>query len=621
MGFRNNAKWCWVGIAAVGVLKFLSIATVVAAAVAFSFSFGDKASIKKCAVEAAKKINEGNNDQAVQYTDGLVKSLEEHIAGLEQQEKTIKNNRLLYQGQVNRQVAELLRANVRLATQQITKSQWLANYRDVLNQSGDMTGKVIAAFWILLGGEMSDEQMLLLINSDLELENRGLLSLLFANKKKQAGFKTVEDCVRFYNKLLMPVKDANVVQKIISQYIEILDHEGQNEMANRILDNFIAEYSDTKLAVASVSLRLGSVVPGSKRDEMIIGYAEKYASSAIGKKLIGLYVRALAHNHRISDVIAILDNNGELGKTITADKVDQVLADLSKKAMEFPEIQVATRYKVSQEDKNDDPEITELNIIYARLAQKLYESGAYTASIKHGFVVLQEAGALPLNLITKLPLYDPSDISAGIDATETKLIAQYINILIARLLRRHSQADQEMQELSEQVLPAKLRPYVFLLQSQIAAEKHDYKLATNKAEEALAEVPGSFVLLYCQQQIVKSQKLSLAEVAIKKELRELHDSVGAVTGIDATVEQHNRCAQLHMALGEIEQAIDEYMQIAEKYPGHAVAPEILAECISILEQIDQEKYIKRIKYIKGRLLEKYPRSSRARKYCQPTSKI
>ncbi len=524
----------WFGaVATTGVvIKTVATTGAIVAATAFSFNFGDKGGgLKQYANEALGLMAKGENTQAVEYMDRLVASLDDQLMRLEEEAKAqaadpatktadkkmtgdnISFNkptkaRILAQGRRSGQVAELVRASVRLAADNLSDEGRLAICEEILNANADESSRIIESLMYVLGNQFDVEDMEKLMKRDIPSAARGKLALWLADRAAPGGNATTDQRISFYEALLSYDVDAKAAKNLLSRYLMVLNRSNVRGRTHEVLDHILTLFSDSEVGTAAAVLLLGAMEPGPIRDERVVTLVEKYPDSAISRALKGVYLTALISQSQFEKVLKMVDNASLLDKITTQEEAAEVCLALLQKACLLRDTAAGDGLPWSFAKKVEAAQEATPLFIQASLAEQFAESGDYALSTAFNFEALRSIGKLPadLALATGQPIREPLDLGDITKPNLAKPIAKYFTVLVKHELKETDAADGVLQELAKEPLPKTVLPYVLFLMVQNEVEDKDYDSAVKHANEALAALPDSPILLKLQTDVVKAQQ-------------------------------------------------------------------------------------------------------------------
>ena len=550
-------------------------------------------------------VDEGKGSEALEYTDNVAGELDNYIeklrweardklviravdteeenkkaiAAVAQKQKAIKN------GMLQRKILGIVKYRILLKTGELTRGEWKEKTCVVLNADSDNSGEILQYFLWLADKRVTTRDVWDLLKSEVPTNAKGELANWLVNKGAPDEEATYKECEAFFWELLLLVSDSEFAPKILIAFIERLDDitaKGvrQNEMntTNAVLDTFITLYPDNVLGVTAAKLRLGAFIPGATRDTKTIELVEKYPGTEIARAILLLHIRALSRKGEFENVLASIDANGMLEGINNEKDAAGVFLRLAEKASQMTTVSIPNRYSRGETEKEvtttSSKKTTSFSICVGMADQLCDTEDNYTAA-ELIFAALEKKKALPQNLVTGQALHELVDIGYLSVPDIAIPVSNYLRALAQYEMNELKTGDTILESMEQESLPDALKPYVFHLLTKRAIAKGKYSAALNYADFAIEHLPTSPIILSLKMEIKIAKHIAAAETAKTAEEAILH---------------YNKVSELYLAHDNIDQAVETYLLIVEKFPENKGAPAALAESIRILKEVGNQQY-------------------------------
>jgi tetratricopeptide (TPR) repeat protein len=540
---------------------------------------------------------------------------------LKEKEQTLQRCRMAYHA------AALLKANLQALTQEITQDHWLSCYRKVFETNEDMAGSIMRGLTRLPENSLTEQQIQVLLSSNVAAEARGELALWFIDRKDQGLNNMFPRCIEFYENLLGQIKDAKSAGPVLIRYLSILHQSQKQQIIDQVLDNFIVLFPDTALGAAAALQKLETLGPGSRQKAKIIKLANKYPKTKIENAIKEVYIKILLDDKQVLETLALTDSNKIFNKLLPVDSKETAEEML---ALGWKAIRMSEKISPSQNERIDtsqgNSEVTTAKTVLPDvgidMVRQLYNMGEYAVSIDISYAILKKADALPKNLITGLPIMQSSDVGAGNGSKIVGQMAKYFAALVYGKSGNSRLAETMMNELNiANNLPAKLQAYVLFWHTKNSLANNDYDKAVQYASKAMSILPNSLTLIEMHQNAITAQKKHALEIMLQNQLRKLSQKAISAIDTEERINTYQKCAELQLALGNVEQAVGTYLLVAEEFPDNSLAPQVLDKSIYVLEHVGKGKYKQRVEAIKKMLVDNYSDCQEAKKYQGISSRI
>ncbi len=479
----------------------------------------------------------------------------------------------------------------------------------VLNADPDNSSRIFEYFFWLADKQVTTKDVWDLLKSEVPTNAKRELAFWLVNKGAPDEEATFKECEAFFWELLLSVSDAEFVPKILIAYIEKLDgmtamvgRESGMKTTNDVLDTIITLFHDNELGATAARLRLGAFEPGTIRDAKTIELIEKYPGTAIARAILPLHIRALSRKGEFENILVSIDANGILEGINNEKDAAGVFLRLAEKASRMTTASIPNRYSRGETEKEVATTSSKRMICFlicVGIADQLCDTEDYYTAAELIFAALEKKKALPQNLVTGQILHELVDLGYLSEPDVAIPVVNYLRALVQYEINELKMGDTILENMEQESLPSALKPYVFHLLAKREISKGKYSTAMNYADSAIEHLPASPIILSLKMEINTAKHLAAAEAAKTAE---------------EAISHYNKISELYLAQDNIDQAIETYLLIVEKFPENKGAPAALAESIRILKEGKNQQYTEQANQLIKRLVDTYPDSEPAKPF-------
>jgi hypothetical protein len=176
---------------------------------------------------------------------------------------------------------ELIALGLRVTAGQATEGQWADRAGRLF--SPPVAGERVARRWAALSfGRGPTGAVLASARTQLPPAARAILChwlLLVAAPGKDVA---ADQATAWFKQVVPLASEGGEGPLAVTLAINWMDHHGEADAADKLLDSWIERYSDAPAGVTALQLRSLTIAPGDDRTAFFVGYAKKFAGRAVG---------------------------------------------------------------------------------------------------------------------------------------------------------------------------------------------------------------------------------------------------------------------------------------------------------------------------------------------------
>jgi len=373
--------------------KSPTVDTVAARATALAVArFAREATIRRCIADAFKRASGKNGRETMAGMNRLMTSLDAEVSELRRTLKPPQTNpstmassmpssspamamdgRLAGEvmlAQLDRQVADLAKNDLKLQGNELTEVQWLSIYEGAAESQGLSAGDLIERMIVLHGENLTEAKLRRLLGGDLPGPARAVLARQLLAHCPPEDTATVEQCARFYEALIARSADVPVVADgLLVRYVRELDRRNAPEVANQALDSIIGLTPDTKLGARAAALRIAGQ-SGQARDKLVRSLREGYVGTEVATLLKQPYVELLVRENRFIEAFQALDEQRVISRAATGDQLLGAIADVAMRVRATSPLLLSQR-QIGSPEAQTGPEAVTATQMCIGLAEEL----------------------------------------------------------------------------------------------------------------------------------------------------------------------------------------------------------------------------------------------------------
>jgi tetratricopeptide (TPR) repeat protein len=616
MASKSTLTWLAGGIVAAGaalwvVLKWgrraaqtagpvtKAVATTTAAVVttaALTASFSDKASdLSPLGKQVASAVADGKAADATRAVDELAAKLDERLKQMSAGGSAGKaaNEQLLRRTARIREAVDLMRANIRRASGELSPEQWEATYRERLTKSPQDAALILDAI-VAMGADKTvpTDGARSLLKSDLPRGARGKLASWLLARGAGSGASGA-DFHAFYRDLLAGACDADIAPQVLNRYLEAARRRGDVPVANQTLSALASGASDTALGSAALKLTLPPQ-EDPRRPEAIDRFVRGNPGLPLEQSLRVEYTNYLVNQGRFAEAVRLSraapqkDKDARSGtrRELAAAVAARIRETVERNAQPAQSPQPAAVAGAADAPAPAWPPPGAATPLRActKEAHRLATDGEAAFAAELLLAALTDDQATPTNLATGRPVLSADELGNVNDPVAARQVVDYLAAVAVARTDGASAGRAAVEKLLPGTDSKTLRPYLCVLAAAQARAAGDYAAGKKWAAAASTLAPESLVVLRLGVEIESARLEAEWRKRLAVRIEEASKALEINATPDATLAAADELAQLQLARGGVEQAVGTYLRAAKRYPDHPRTKELLARCLDLLRQ-------------------------------------